>query len=101
MYERVHKVDATAKEPNWDSWANDIRLMREIDGRDHKAICELFDWANKDAFWCSNVMCPAKLRDKWTQLAAKRAMGSGFHKPRMNAIGVDDKTPEGFLDGFH
>ncbi|ELJ2720796.1 replication protein, partial [Salmonella enterica subsp. diarizonae] len=30
------------KKPNMAGWANDIRLMRELDGRTHKEICELF-----------------------------------------------------------
>jgi len=72
IFDRIRKVDATAKQPNWDGWANDIRLMREIDGRTHTEICELFDWANKDKFWCSNILSPAKLREKWGQLTVQR-----------------------------
>lgn len=76
IFDQVRKVDATAKEPNWDGWANDVRLMREIDGRTHHDICELFGWASKDKFWCTNILSPSKLREKWGQLAAKRAVGA-------------------------
>lgn len=72
IYGKVQIVCPTAQEPTWHSWANDIRLMRQVDGRTHEEICRLFQWANKDPFWCSNVLCPAKLREKWTQLEAKR-----------------------------
>ena len=103
MFERVQRVDATAKEPNWDGWANDIRLMREIDGRDHKTICDLFDWANRDKFWCYNILSPGKLREKWTTLQAQRstrgAPGYGRQQSLMNQIGVDDEIPEGFSGG--
>lgn len=99
MFERIQKIDATAKEPNWDGWANDIRLMREIDERDHKSICDLFDWASRDAFWCSNILSPGKLREQWTKLSAQRSRGGqslhGRHSA-MNSIGVDDQIPAGF-----
>ncbi|UNH30092.1 replication protein [Moellerella wisconsensis] len=72
IYKRVLIISPTAKEPAWPSWANDVRLMRQLDGRTHEQICALFSWANKDSFWCSNVLSPAKLREKWPQLEAKR-----------------------------
>lgn len=72
IYKRVLIVSPTAKEPTWSSWANDVRLMRQLDGRTYEQICALFNWANKDSFWGSNVLSPAKLREKWTQLEAKR-----------------------------
>lgn len=68
IYGKVQIVCPTAQEPTWHSWANDIRLMRQVDGRTHEEICRLFQWANKDTFWCSNVLCPAKLREKWPTL---------------------------------
>lgn len=72
IFEQVRKVSPTAKAPNETAWANSIRLMREQDGRTHREICELFAWANRDPFWSANVLSPDKLREKWTQLDAKR-----------------------------
>jgi hypothetical protein len=60
------------KKPNIDTWANDIRLMREQDERSHKEICELFLWAHKDPFWCMNILSPETLRKQWDQLVLKR-----------------------------
>ena len=54
-------------------WANEIRLMRERDGRTHREICELF------AFVCSHrrelefCQAPSKLRNQWDTLQLKRA----------------------------
>jgi hypothetical protein len=78
IFERVQQVNPTAKEPNWDSWANDIRLMREQDRRDHRGICELFGWANKDSFWKANILSPDTLRKQWDKLTAKRGT-NGSH----------------------
>lgn len=79
MFDLVRKVNATAREPNWDVWANDVRLMREIDGRTHAEVCELFLWAKKDSFWCVNIQSPGKLREKWDTLTARR--GNPVQRP--------------------
>ena len=108
MFRRVQLITTTAIEPNWAQWANVIRLMRELDQRSHRDICELYDWVSRDAFWCANVLSPQKLRQKWDQLQAKRGNPSGGHqRPLSNlaqaqqqaqalrAAGVDydDNTP--------
>ncbi|HEX8590671.1 helix-turn-helix domain-containing protein [Pseudomonas sp.] len=72
IFGKVLKLGGDPKEPNWDAWANDIRLTREQDGRTHREICELFDWANRDEFWRTNILAPSKLRKQWDTLAVKR-----------------------------
>ena len=72
IFDRIKVVTETAKEPNWGVWSNDVRLMRERDGRTHHDIASMFKWANLDPFWSSNILSPAKLREKWGVLAAKR-----------------------------
>ncbi len=72
LFGKVQEISPSAKKPNYATWANDIRLMREQDNRTHKEICQLFKWACQDSFWQGNVLCPNKLREKWDQLAIKR-----------------------------
>jgi hypothetical protein len=67
----------TAKAPNFQSWAEDVRLMRERDHRKLPDVCELFRWAQADDFWCGNILSPAKLREKWDQLTIQRQRGRG------------------------
>lgn len=96
MFDRVREVDATAKEPNWDAWANDMRLMREQDNRTHRDACELFGWANKDAFWRINILSPAKLREKWSQLSLKRQNPASTAAPtRAPAITDEQRAAAG------
>lgn len=71
IFERVKIINPTQREPNWTAWANDVRLMRQIDGFTHKQICQLFKRANLDKFWRTNILCPSKLREKWDVLTAK------------------------------
>ncbi len=94
IYGKVQIVCPTAQEPTWHSWANDIRLMRQVDGRTHEEICRLFQWANKDTFWCSNVLCPAKLREKWTTLVIQsqqpgRAQQNSTSRQRLDFDNTD------------
>ena len=72
IFDRVKSLGGSPKDPNWNTWANDIRLMREQDSRTHREICELFGWANRDDFWRVNILSPAKLRKQWGQLSVKR-----------------------------
>ncbi|MER2873015.1 hypothetical protein ABTW37_09355 [Morganella morganii] len=72
VFQLITRISPSAKTPNWSGWANDVRLMREQDGRTHSDICQMFKFANQDSFWKSNILSPAKLREKWTQLEAKR-----------------------------
>jgi hypothetical protein len=60
------------KEPNLDSWADVIRLMRTRDGRQLPEIRDLFAWCNADDFWRRNILSPAKLREKWDRLVLQR-----------------------------
>lgn len=76
MFKRVQQLNPTAQEPNWAQWANVVRLMRELDKRTHREICELYDWVSRDSFWCANVLSPQKLREKWDQLVARRSVPS-------------------------
>ncbi|MDU4943865.1 MAG: replication protein [Mixta calida] len=71
IFSKVQIVAPTAQQPNWPSWSNDIRLMRNALDVTHHDICEVFKWANADHFWQTNVMSPAKLREKWDTLKAQ------------------------------
>ncbi|EBK2041235.1 replication protein, partial [Salmonella enterica subsp. enterica serovar Newport] len=72
MFDLIKTISPSARKPNLAGWANDIRLMRECDGRTHRDMCVLFRWACHDSFWAGNVISPAKLREKWTQLDINR-----------------------------
>lgn len=80
IFQLITRISPSAKTPNWSGWANDVRLMREQDSRTHSDICQMFKFANQDSFWKSNILSPAKLREKWTQLEAKRNT-QGHGKP--------------------
>lgn len=92
MFDMVKTIAPSARKPNFAGWANDIRLMRERDGRNHRDMCVLFRWACQDSFWSGNVLSPAKLREKWTQLEinrSKQQSGVSASKPKLDLNNTD------------
>jgi hypothetical protein len=88
MLAMIHQNASPKAKGNLESWANEIRLMRERDGHSLAEIRSTFLWANADNFWRYNILSPAKLRDKFGDLDARmRAAGSRF------AVSATDATP--------
>tara|TARA_R110000787_G_C13379048_1_gene441645 strand:- start:552 stop:1373 length:822 start_codon:yes stop_codon:yes gene_type:complete len=71
MYEKILLVAPKIKEPDFDNWADQLRLMREQDNLSHKEIWAVFIFANNDQFWSSNILSPKTLRTKFSSLHAK------------------------------
>lgn len=69
------KTNPECRPPNLRRWAREIRLLREVDGKSHRQICELFQWAKGDSFWGSVIQSPGKLREKWDTLVERRDKG--------------------------
>lgn len=100
LYEEAATFDGEIvrpKEPNWTAWANDVRLMRSLDGRTHKQICEIFKRVQSDPFWVRQVKCPAKLREKWDDLVIRLGGGFATAGRDVNKISEPDtRIPDGF-----
>ncbi|MEH6451307.1 MAG: hypothetical protein V7765_21780 [Oleispira sp.] len=69
MYKRLLVINPNHKQPNLEVWANDIRITRERDSRSLDDLWNAFDWANKDSFWCKNILSPSKLREQFDKLS--------------------------------
>lgn len=94
LYERAAESDGEVvlpKDPNWVTWANDIRLMRTADKRTHRQICELFRRVQEDGFWCRNILSPGKLREKWGDLLLRLASGHLAEKTGVMRSTFDDE----------
>jgi len=57
--------------PNWDKWANDIRLLNEADKRSWDQIEWMIRWCHQDPFWQNIILSPSNLRNKFNQLAVQ------------------------------
>ncbi len=89
LLESVLRVAPKTKQPNLDAWANDIRLMRERDGNTLEEIRSVFDWANSDPFWSTNILSPSKLRSQFAKLHAEMT------KPRKSVVSAPAGSTRG------
>ena len=87
IFKRVQIVSPNARKPNWPAWSNDIRLLRTALQVTHHDICEVFLWASRDHFWQSNVLSPAKLREKWDTLKIQ------MNQPNRNRAAPAEQQP--------
>lgn len=71
MFAKILAINPNHKEPNFEDWANTIRLISERDGKSYQDIFDLFCWANQDDFWKANILSPSSLREKWDKLWIK------------------------------
>ncbi len=96
LYEKAAETDgelARPREPNWNAWANDVRLMCSQDQRTNYQICKMFKRVQSDPFWCRNILSPSKLRDKWDELVRRL---DPVQRSIIDISPVDYATPEGF-----
>jgi hypothetical protein len=77
IYKSLLTINPKHREPAYESWASDIRLMRERDGRTIQEISDLFKWVNNHQFWKSNILSPSKLRQQWDKLIIQRGTTKG------------------------
>ncbi len=68
LFEKIKGNNPKQKEPNFDTWSNDFRLMREKDNRELQEIKDVIDWCQADPFWQGNILSAKKLREKFDQL---------------------------------
>ena len=68
IYSKIKERDENAPPPNMKKWKTEIRLMREKENRAYDEIIAVFSFANAHDFWAANVLCPSKLRGRFTQL---------------------------------
>jgi hypothetical protein len=76
MHELNQELQPGRKAPNFEEWANTIRLLRERDGKTDDQIRDLYQWCHQDSFWCTNILSPDKLRAKWDDLELRRSKGT-------------------------
>lgn len=72
MFQYIQKVAPKAKEPNFEKWANEIRLMCECDNLGIEEIQSVFKQANQDEFWQTVILSPSSLRRNFAAIHAKK-----------------------------
>ena len=99
---QIKKNNSNFKEPNIQKWSDDLRKIVEIDKRDKHEVAMLIKWVQKDSFWMSNVLSPAKLRQKYDSLVMRMNNSSEPHvsnqsKPSKPKNKIDSKKKDELL----
>ena len=99
---QIKKNNSNFKDPNIQKWSDDFRKIIEIDDRDKYEVAMMIKWVQKDSFWMSNVLSPAKLREKYDQLVLRMANSSEPHvlnqsKPSKPKNKIDSKKKDELL----
>lgn len=89
MFGLIKKVAHKVKEPNLESWANEIRLMNENDHHDLSEMADVFRFANRDAFWSTNILSPKSFRAKYAELHAKMIKSGCGNQPAANQSNIE------------
>ena len=71
LFQLMRKNNPEAKEPNFQSWCNDMRKLINLDKRKPEQIKNMIDWCQKDSFWKGNILSVKKLREKYDQLKVR------------------------------
>lgn len=73
----VSKLSESEKQRKAEKWGDAFRLLHDRDGHSWEDINAMIDWCQEHHFWKSNILSGDKLREKWDQLAARRASENG------------------------
>ena len=71
LWGKVLKNFPNTKEPNLESWANDMRLMMQQDERTVPEIKGVIEWSQKHEFWYANIRSASKLRSQYEEMYAQ------------------------------
>lgn len=82
FYEQIKKNNPNHKEPNFQTWSDDIRKMIELDERTDEQVKYLMQWVQEDDFEMANVLSPSKLRKRFDQLVIKVKQTKKKQKPK-------------------
>jgi len=92
FYEKLVELNPKQKKPNFNKWADTVRLIRSVDKKSYQEMSDLFMWVNSDDFWKGNILSPIKLRKHWDMLVIR--MNKISTKNDINAIDTDFSAPE-------
>lgn len=90
MFLRIQDVMPKTKKPNFEKWASEIRVAVKALDISLADFWKVFMWANADSFWKTNILSPAKLREKYPQLEIKL---NERYQPSSQAIRSQSKKP--------
>ncbi len=86
LFDLIRRRKPDFKEPDLHKWAKTMDRLLRLDRRDPARIEAVIRWCQQDAFWQSNILSPAKLREKFDQLEMKMQWQAGQGKAQVDSV---------------
>ncbi|MGM0214929.1 hypothetical protein [Enterococcus sp. AZ109] len=90
LYQKILE-NINIKEPDFNSWANVIRLTIEADKRSGKDVQDMIIWATQHEFWSGVIQSPVSLRKHFDKMLVQKNKKSSKSVP-------DSELPDTGLD---
>lgn len=84
LYKKI-LLNGPLKKPNFQTWADDIRKMIELDNRSPDQVKRMIEWCQADSFWNSNILSAKKLREKYDMMARQANRKPQSYSKQSNA----------------
>lgn len=68
LFQKIKENNPEAKEPNLQSWADDMRKAMELDGRTYDQLKNMINWSQQNDFWSGVILSSKKIREKYDQM---------------------------------
>ena len=88
LFNRIKRNNDEAKEPNYQTWADDFRKLIELDGKSVDNVRLVIEWCQQDSFWKANILSAKKLREKYDQL---KVQSGKFSNPGNQTTVTDEE----------
>ena len=88
LFNRIKRNNDEAKEPNYQTWADDLRKLVELDGKSVDNVRMVIEWCQQDSFWKANILSAKKLREKYDQL---KVQSGKFSNPGNQTTVTDEE----------
>ena len=102
LFEEMKKNNPEARKPDFNKWANDIRLMMEIDKRKEEQVRNMITWSQSNDFWKGIILSAKKLREKYDQMKVQALKQNNAAAPKSDSVKYDIKPSEFFsMEGLN
>jgi len=101
MFDCIRELNPNQRQANIESWANDLRLITDIDKRSYEDVSKVWEWVRKDPFWQSNILSPKKLRKQFDQLVIKMKFSKPTMTEMLTEIVEESRNEQHRINGNH
>lgn len=82
------------QDPDFDKWANTIRLTIEADKRTGKEVQEMIVWSSQSDFWSSVILSPTSLRKHFDKMSAQKSKKSAGSTKAKTTVAPSETNSE-------